>query len=251
MALRRPGRYGSFLGPPVPDDCDLVATVRAVAERADQIKVLLTGPIDFATGGAKGRPQFDLDACCAIVKTARELGRSAFVHCNGREGLEIAITAGFDSIEHGYGMDEECLRKMAGEGIAWTPTLAPVVALRHLPTVVTGLKSETLAQIDGILARHAEAIARAAQLGVTLLCGSDAGSVGVPHGSGLIDEMILMAAAGVPIETVLRGATFAPRLRWGEPTVNLVAGGQFDVIALRQSPFESSSALRGITRLAH
>jgi imidazolonepropionase-like amidohydrolase len=146
-------------------------------------------------------------------------------------------------------MDEESLRRMAEEGIAWTPTLAPVAALRNLPAKFTGFSPETLACVDQVLARHGEAIARAAQLGVALLCGSDAGGQGVPHGSGLIDEMILLASAGAPMETVLRGATSLPRARWGEPSSNLVAGNRFDAIALTQSPFESPEALRNAARL--
>jgi imidazolonepropionase-like amidohydrolase len=247
-ALHRPGRYGSFFGRAAAHDGDLLQAVRELAEHADQIKVVLTGPIDFATGAVKGPPQFDGAAARAIVEAARERGKTAFVHCNGIEGLEVAITARFDSIEHGYGIDEESLRRMAGEGIAWTPTLAPVAALRNLAPGVTGFSSNTLARLDIILARHAEAIARAAELGVTLLCGSDAGSQGVPHGSGLVDEMILMAASGAPMEAVLRAATEAPRERWGEPPAKLVAGNRFAALALTQSPFESPSALRCVNQ---
>lgn len=264
VALHRAGRYGSFLGRAVAHDDDLVPLVREVAKTADHIKVLLTGPIDFATGAAKGAPQFDAAAASTIVRTAREAGKLAFAHCNGAEGLQIALAAKFDSVEHGYGMNEELLRRMAGEGIAWTPTLAPVAALRHLPTTVTRSGNEALAQrgpqqarfwpvgveLDGILSRHHEAIARAAQLGLTLLCGSDAGSQGVPHGSGLIDEIILMAATGVPMETILKAATSTPRMRWGEPSASLMPGSRFTAIALPQSPFEASSALRCVSHVA-
>jgi len=249
-ALHRPGCYGSFLGRAVPRDSDLVPLVRELAQKADHIKVLLTGPIDFATGALKGPPQFDLAAASAIVRTAREAGKSAFAHCNGAAGLKIAIAAGFDSIEHGYGMDEDSLRGMAGEGIAWTPTMAPVAALRRLPPSITGLAAEILAQLDVVLSRHGEAIARAAQLGVTLLCGSDAGSQGVPHGSGLIDEMILMAATGVPLDVILKGATSAPRMRWGEPSANLVPGGRFSAVGLPRSPFETSTVMRCVTAIS-
>ena len=247
-ALHRPGRYGGFLGQAVGDDRDLAQVIRELAP-SDDIKVLLTGVIDFATASVKGKPQFDAAAAHTIVATAREFGKPAFAHCNGPEGLAIAIAAQFDSVEHGYFIDEESLRRMAGEGIAWTPTLAPVAAQRHLPTAISGFDEAILASMDRILAGHAASIARAAQLGVTLLCGSDAGGQGVPHGSGLIDEMILMAAAGAPMQKILHGATAAPRNRWGEPSSNLMPGAPFDAVALTESPFESAEALRSMTRI--
>jgi imidazolonepropionase-like amidohydrolase len=248
-AFHRPGRYGSFLGKAVPNDRDLAAEVRQRAHGVDDIKVLLTGIIDFATATVKGKPQFDVPAARTIVNTARELGKPAFAHCNGAEGLAVAIAAKFDSIEHGYFMDEESLRRMAGEGIAWTPTFAPVAAQRNLPVEITGFSPPILKSLDDILAGHAESACRAAQLGVTLLCGSDAGSQGVPHGAGLIDEMMLMAAAGVPMEAILRGATAAPRTRWKEPPANLVPGARFEAVSFTQSPFGSSAALRGMRRM--
>lgn len=247
-ALHRPGRYGSFLGAAIADDREATATVAGLCEQADDIKVLLTGVIDFASGEVKGRPQFDGDTAAAMVATARQRGRPAFAHCNGAEGLGIAIAAGFDSIEHGYLMDENSLRAMAGQGIAWTPTLAPVAAQRRLAPEISGFGPEVLARLDTILERHAESIARAAQLGVTLYCGSDAGGQGVPHGGGLIDEMLLMAAAGVPMATLLAGATALPRARWGEPAAPIRKGGAFAPLILPQSPFELPEALRHARR---
>lgn len=249
-ALHRPGRYGSFLGAAVADDRDLAATVRELCAHADDVKVLLTGVIDFATATVKGRPQFDREAAAAIVATARAMGRPAFAHCNGPEGLRIAIAAGFDSVEHGYFIDEDSLRAMADAGVAWTPTLAPVAVQRALPTDITGFAADIHRRLDDILAAHADQVARAAQLGVALLVGSDAGGQGVPHGAGLIDEMALMAAAGAPIETILRGATSVPRARWKEPAADIRVGAPFDLIAVPRSPFDDITALRAARRLS-
>lgn len=248
-ALHRPGRYGSFLGSAIHDEHDLEEAVRRMAEDSEDVKVLLTGVIDFTTGTVKGKPQFDAEAAAAIVRVARAMGRPAFAHCNGKAGLEVAIAAGFDSIEHGYLMDEESLRAMAGEGIAWTPTLAPVAAQRQLDPAISGFGPDILSVLDGILACHADAIARAAQLGVPLYCGSDAGGQGVPHGSGLIDEMLLMAQTGAPMETILAGATSLPRHRWGEAAADIVPGYAPDLIVLPADPVTNPAALRSARRL--
>ncbi len=242
-ALHRPGRYGSFLGRAVAHDGDIATIIDELCDHVDDIKVLLTGVIDFASGQVKGQPQFDEAAARAMVVTARRYGRPAFAHCNGPEGLRVAIAAGFDSIEHGYLMDEESLRAMAGNGVAWTPTLAPVAAQRRLDPAVSGFGPDILACLDGILARHAVSIARAAQLGVPLYAGSDAGGQGVPHGSGLIDEILLMAAAGAPMETLLRGATSLPRRRWGLEGGEIRPGAPADLVLLPASPVDEPAAL--------
>jgi len=242
-ALHRPGRYGSFLGRAVAHDGDIAAIVDELCDHVDDIKVLLTGVIDFASGQVKGQPQFDEAAARAVVGAARRRGRPAFAHCNGPEGLRVAIAAGFDSIEHGYLMDEESLRAMAGNGVAWTPTLAPVAAQRRLDPTVSGFGPDILACLDGILARHADSIARAAQLGVPLYAGSDAGGQGVPHGGGLIDEILLMAAAGAPMETLLRGATSLPRRRWGLDGGEIRPGAPADLVLLPVSPMDEAVAL--------
>ena len=241
FALHRPGRYGGFLARAVADDRELVPLVRELARHADEIKVLLTGPIDFEARAVKGQPQFDLDAARTIVETARQMGKTAFAHANGAEGIALAVAAGFASVEHGYSMDDESLRAMAAAGIAWTPTLVPVIAQRDL--ALQRGEAPLAAALDEILARHAESMVRAVQLGVALLCGSDAGSPGVPHGEGLLAEMAALRAAGVPLDSVLRGATTVPRDRWGEPAARLVPGALLDAAVLDSSPFKASDAL--------
>jgi imidazolonepropionase-like amidohydrolase len=248
-ALHRPGRYGSFLGLAIARDEEIVRTVARLCEQADDIKVLLTGTVNFASGTVKGEPQFNIKAARAIVATARAYGCPAFAHCNGREGLAIAIRAGFDSVEHGYLMDDDSLAAMAGEGVAWTPTLAPVAIQRKLGPAINGFTPAVMRQLEKILASHAESVARAAHLGVPLLCGSDAGGQGVPHGSGLLDEMLLMADAGVPMEVVLKGATSVPRIRWGEPSASIKVGESLDLLGLPASPFDYPGALREAAHL--
>jgi imidazolonepropionase-like amidohydrolase len=48
---------------------------------------------------------------------------------------------------------------------------------------------------------------RAHGLGVTIVAGSDAGSCGVPHGVGFIEELCHMERAGMPTMAVIRSAT--------------------------------------------
>ena len=50
---------------------------------------------------------------------------------------------------------------------------------------------------------------RAHEMGVPIVAGSDAGSCGVPHGVGFLNELVHMRVAGMPAMSVLRSATGA------------------------------------------
>ncbi|AQV01094.1 hypothetical protein [Desulfococcus multivorans] len=56
------------------------------------------------------------------------------VHCNGETPVAIAVEAGCDSVEHGFFMGEENLRRMADMGTVWVPTAVTMKAYaRMLP----------------------------------------------------------------------------------------------------------------------
>lgn len=243
VALRRPGRYGGFMGREVADDDAMLAAVDEIAARGDDVKVLLTGIIDFATGTVPGTPQFDADALRLITHRAREHGRPTLAHCSGLAGLEVAVAGGIGSVEHGFFMTRAILERMAGEGTAWVPTFAPV-AFQGARPEFAGWPPETVAVIGGILQSHRDHVALAQQMGVPVLCGTDAGSHGVEHGRALVDEMMVLLDCGLPMDAVLRAATSLPRRLWGAPANDLVPGARPDLLLLRESPFRNPEALR-------
>lgn len=242
IGLKRPRRYGAFMGLDVAGDDEIVAAVRRLAAECDDIKLILTGIIDFEACTVPGEPQFDAAAATLVVRTAHELGRRVFAHCSGERGLEVAIAAGVDSVEHGFLMRDEMIGAIAERGIAWTPTFAPVQFQRDRPEVA-GWPTPTVQRIRALLNAHAVQVKRAWRSGVTLLCGSDAGSNGVVHGDGLHDEIQALHAAGLPVDAVLRAATSAPREHWSQ-RARLERGSLFDAVLLDASPFDRLGALR-------
>lgn len=242
LGLKRPKRYGTFMGRDVADSDEIVAAVHELAADCDDIKLILTGIIDFDAGRVAGEPQFDLESAALVVRTAHALGKRVFAHCSGTAGLDVAIAAKVDSIEHGFFMTSDRVRAMADRRIAWTPTFAPVHFQWARPEVA-GWSPQTVDNIARILGEHAENLVRADEAGVTLLCGSDAGSHGVGHGVGLLDELQWLHEAGLSVEAVLRAATGAARRHWGEAGL-LAAGAGFDAVLLKASPFECFAALR-------
>lgn len=246
LGIRRPARYGSFMAYDAAGDDDIVRTVNRIAdEGADDIKIILTGIIDFATGQVKGEPQFDVAALSLIVNTARTRGLKTFAHCSGLSGLEVAVAAGVDSVEHGFFMNEEILKRLRDRQIAWVPTFSPVYFQWERPEIV-GWDAIAVAHLRRIVDDHLKHVRLAYELGVPLVAGSDAGSQGVCHGQSLIDELYFFLSAGLPMEAVLASATGQPRRLWGLEHAMLEPGAPADIVCLNGNPFTDSRHLRDV-----
>lgn len=243
VAIRKAGRYGSFMGREVTDIDSIVRTIQEVAPAASQLKVLLTGIIDFEKGTMKGDPQFTLEETRVIIETAKELGLLTYAHCSGEDGLRIAVEAGITSIEHGFFMTREILQVMADKEISWVPTYSPVDFQLQRPELA-GWNSDTCDRLRAILENHDTHIALAYEMGVPVVAGSDAGSYGVAHGQALVDELFYLQKAGGSITDVLASATSLPRRLWDCPSADIVSGNHANLLLLEGSPFENLENIR-------
>lgn len=246
LGVKRPKRYGGFMARDIETAADIPPTIEDLAADSDDIKIILTGIIDFTAGRVNGAPQFDTDELSQIVALAHGRGRKTFAHCSGLEGLEVAVAAGVDSIEHGFFMTRDILARMADKSIAWVPTFSPVHFQWARPELA-GWDEATVANLRRILDSHSEHVGLAHALGVPLVAGSDAGSQGVEHGAALIDELFHFLDAGVPMDAVLTSATSRPRFLWGAPAAGIAEGHRADLVMLRRSPFDDPAALRQVS----
>lgn len=243
IALRRPKRYGAFMAREVSDLREALAAVHDIAAAgADDLKIIQTGIIDFESGSVKGAPQFELDELRTIVALAHELGLRSFAHCSGTEGIDVAVRAGVDSIEHGFFMTGEILLRMADQGTAWVPTFSPVHFQWQRPELA-GWKAQTVAKLRAILDSHREHVALAARLGVHLVAGSDAGSPGVEHGAGLIAELNHFLDCGMTMAQALRAASSLPRRLWGVEPAQIRIGAAVDLTLFDADPFHDRANL--------
>lgn len=214
-AINHAGRYGSFMARPTEEQGSPAATVAArLADGAHRIKLLATGIINFEKGAVTAPPQMPAAELTVFAEAARAAGRQTMVHCSGHDGVANCIVARVDTIEHGYFIDEAQLAQLRDLDLAWVPTFAPVqYQVDHAAKL--GWSPQIRDDLQRILDGHARSLVRAAQLGVRIVAGSDAGSHGVPHGWGFIRELELMQAAGLSAAQVLRSATGAGAARLG------------------------------------
>ncbi|MBU2552425.1 MAG: amidohydrolase family protein [Proteobacteria bacterium] len=204
-ALFAPGRYGRFIGRPVANRDEMASTVEELAGAgADLVKVLASGPVALDAFGRVGPPQFSRSDLVFLAALARERGLPLMAHANGPEAVTHCIAAGVDSIEHGYFMGDEALRRLAASDTVWVPTIEPMAALGRIEAE----RPPRAHLIERTVRHQVEQLARARQLGVRLATGTDAGAPGVEFGPGLRSELAWWFQAGLDHQEVLAAATF-------------------------------------------
>ena len=181
----------------------------------------------------------------ALVAAARRHGKQTFAHASGTDGIENSIEGGVTTVEHGFFITTEQLAKMRDLQIAWTPTFAPV-QLQLDRAYELGWNSEVAGHLRRIITGHQRMLCQSHDLGVTIIAGSDAGSCGVPHGIGLLQEMHQMEQAGLPTMAVLRAATgtSAKTLCFAEPIGRMAPGHRSRLIFSRHDPLATVANLQ-------
>ena len=155
--------------------------LEAAAEGADFIKIMTTGLLDFADHGKiTGTPLSATDVK-EMVHIAHEEGFAVMSHTNGCYGVQAAVEAGVDSIEHGNYMDDETISMLADSESVWVPTLVTVRNLKGC-----GRFEDTI--LASIIKTGEQNLKKAFEKKVHVAVGSDAGAYQVLHGQGVQDE---------------------------------------------------------------
>lgn len=183
FAIHKEGHYGSIVG-------KSFATMREFHDRvleakkagADFIKIMTTGIMDFNAHGAVTGTPLDAAEVKEMVHIAHEESMAVMSHTNGDYGVQAAVEAGVDSLEHGNYMNEESLTMLAQSHTVWVPTL---VTVRNL--MGDGRYGDEV--LWPIIETAKENVRKAFQLGIKVAPGSDAGAYRVLHGQGIQDEM--------------------------------------------------------------
>jgi imidazolonepropionase-like amidohydrolase len=111
---------------------------------------------------------------------------------------------GIDVIDHGDGLDDAAIERMAESGTFLVPSqLFPVRFSEAMGGGGLGFMPGMQADVERALA----ILPKANEAGVKLLCGDDYGAVGLPHGCYADELEFYVKEAGIPPLDVLRWAT--------------------------------------------
>ena len=237
-AFRARGRYGRLIGRSPGEGRSLGEAIRLDLEerQPNHVKVLQSGLNSLVRFGRVTKPQFDLGQLREAVAVATSTGTPIMAHANGPAAVTIAVEAGCASVEHGFFMGEEALKCLADSNCVWVPTAVAMQGYaEQLP------KGDSRCDVASQNLEHQlEQIARGRELGVTIACGTDAGTLGVPHGESVGAELALLHQAGFGLEEAIAAATSIPAQLLGlEGELGRISPGRSaDFLAYCCSPTE-------------
>jgi imidazolonepropionase-like amidohydrolase len=186
-------------------------------------------------------PSFPAEAFASAIETAHQHDARVTAHCFGETVLPVLIAAGIDCIEHGTGLDTDLVDAMAARGTALVPT---VVQLDNFPLYAEQGEARYPAyavHMRDLHARRHETIMAAYEAGVPIFAGTDAGGV-LPHG-GIADEVVELAAYGMPAAYALGAASWRAR-EWLGWNATLDEGAPADFVVYSRDPLQDLSVLR-------
>jgi len=227
-----------------PDDCRR-ATRYAVKFGADWIKVTATGGVlsDTATGTDQ---QMTDDELQEIMDTAHGLGVKVAAHAHGTDGINAALRAGVDSIDHGSFLDRESIRLFKQTGAYLVPTLSPSykipAQMEGNPFFTDAIKAKALAASAASKANFGSAY----EAGVKIAFGTD--SAVTKHGENA-DEFGMMIDSGMTEIDAIRAATVTASelIEMSDSLGTIEAGKIADIIAVDSSPLDDITALENVS----
>ena len=206
---------------------------------ARSIKVIATGgvvtpniPVDFTA--------FTLEELQAAVDEAHSWGRPIAAHAHGAGGIENAVQAGVDSIEHGSQITAEVAKLMKEQGTFHVPTISALTEIAGHPDEIPAYAVDKARQMVEF-ARAA--FRRSVRTGVRIACGSDAGMPFTPHGTAP-HEIVRMVEWGLSPVRALQAATSNAAALLRVPSIGTVEEGKAaDLVLYDGSPLDEIEVL--------
>ncbi len=220
------------------------ATRERIRQGSDLIKITSTGGVLSNTAAGLGQQMFD-DEIEAVVEAAHMMGRKVACHAHGTNGINAALRAGVDSIEHGSYLDESSIKLFLETGAYLVPTIHAGKFVGEKAADPAWFNPAIKAKAEAVGPIIQDALARAHKAGVKVAFGTDVG-VGA-HGTNAL-EFVYMVEAGFTPADAIKAATIsaADLCGLGGSVGQIAKGYQADIIALDANPLEDVAALQSV-----
>ena len=223
------GGHCWFMGGEADSTDDLRRLVRRHHKAGvDLIKVMSTGGF-MTEGSAPWHAQYGLEQLQVVVAEAHRLGKRVAAHAHGVEGIERALAAGVDTLEHLSFVHLDGRHEVVPELVDRIAASPAYVS----PTV--SFQAPRLAELtDGLLTPALEQLYRS---GCRIIASTDAGIDHTPH-HGFAGALSAMVHFGMPPAEVITSATSrsAEALGIEDLTGRLRVGLEADLIAVAGDP---------------
>ena len=191
--------------------------------------------------GSDGRlrswPNFSDDELKMLVTEAHRLGKKVAAHAMGWDGIDAALRAGVNSIEHGDGLTDDLLDRMIAQKVYWCPTI--FVGVYVAPG--RGGVWPKMVELERI------AFGKALKKGVMISYGTDVG--GYAWTENQAQEFAYMVRYGMSPMAAIKSATSvaAQLLDQGDNFGTIEAGKLADIVAVKGDPIADISELTRVS----
>jgi imidazolonepropionase-like amidohydrolase len=216
-----------------------------IAHGADWIKLYPAGAYSFsATGQDQYQVTYPLAVLQAMVDETHRLGKKVGCHVYGGEGQRNAIIVGCDTIEHGFGLNQEQIDMMAAKHLSYDPTL-----VRYTEPYMDDVDAKNTGGKFRIIPIFEKAVRLAAATpGIQIMMGSGVDGSTFPHGTQALEFEALVKRAGLsPARAIQAGTTInAKVLGWQERVGSIDKGKYADLIAVSGDPLADITELQRV-----
>jgi imidazolonepropionase-like amidohydrolase len=242
-ALASTGGHAPLIAVPAdgPDEVRKAARTELLAG-AEALKLMASG-----SGASERESPYDMhlsqDELRAAIEVAKGLGKTTAVHSTNTHSARNAVLAGADSIEHGLIIEDAELILMRDSGVFLDPT---VWAYRFVGDHGKYLSTteRVMAAVRSRYENHMAVVARARQLGIPIVAGTDS-ALPVNPPESLFWEMEWLVRCGLtPMETLQAATCRSARLLGRESEFGtLEAGKTADILMVADDPMSDVANL--------
>lgn len=236
-------RYLRGLGVEVEAD-EVCAEVERQAKAGTGWVKLVGDWIDRSVGDLA--PSWDPAILTQAVTAAHTVGAKVAAHVFAEESVAALVRAGVDSVEHGTGLTESDIDVMVERGTALVPTMINIETFGEIAAKGEAKFPGYAAHMRALHARFPSVVAAAAEAGVPIYVGTDAGG-SIDHGLAAREMLLLNEKAGLSPMEVLRAGSWGARQWLGFPS--LTEGGLADLVVYESDPRQDLRVLLNPSRI--
>ena len=212
-----------------------------IAHGADWIKIYADrGYKKLPAGGYASIPNFTKEEIEAIADETIKSRKQLAAHAVTPDGILYSINAGAKSIEHGFGMNDECMQLMVKKNVFWCPTI-------YVNDYVAEGRAKVGSPINKLFTETEPAVfKKALQYGVKIAYGTDIGGYDWNEPQGKDFEFFTQYGMQ-PLQAIQTATINGAELLDQTGLIGEIIPGAFaDIIAVKEDPLTNIKSLEQV-----